>query len=107
MVPSHCLPLGSAQATTKWTFSTQSLYTNDVGSTCATITRFHYSRVTELSNNAHDDSSHPLDGPNDSSQPHGQIFLKIYYCKGYFGYVMIGKIKFSIFSKCCISCCSL
>jgi hypothetical protein len=60
----------------------------------------------KLSNSAHDDSRHPLDGPDDSSQPHGRIFLKIYDCKGYFGYVMIGKIRFSIFSKSCRSCCS-
>jgi hypothetical protein len=81
-------------------------YANDVASTCATITRIRYARVTELSRSAHDDSRHPLDGPDDSSQPHGRILVKIYDCKGYFGYVMIGKIGFSIFSKSCRSCCS-
>jgi hypothetical protein len=29
------------------------------------------------------------------------FFSSIYDCKGYFGYVTIGKIKFSIFSKSC------
>jgi hypothetical protein len=61
-------------------------------------------KVKKLSNNAHDDSRNPLDGHDDSSQLQGRIFLKIYDCKGYFGYVMISKIRFSIFSKSCRDC---
>jgi hypothetical protein len=101
------LPSEFARATTEWSFSMQSRYANVVASTCASITRIRYARVTELTSSAHVDLKYPLDGPDDSSQPHGRIFLNIYDCKEYFGYVMIGKIRFSIFNKSCRSCCSL
>jgi hypothetical protein len=101
------LPSEFARATTEWSFSMQSRYANVVASTCASITRIRYARVTELTSSAHVDLKYPLDGPDDSSQPHGRIFLNIYDCKEYFSYVMIGKIRFSIFNKSCRSCFSL